>query len=223
MTEETASTPEDPRKPQGDWPALVFIFGLIAVGLVTCSQPFNAVTGVTPLPAAKPASTAAAPSAPTATSPAAAPSAAAPAVKAPAPTPGDISERAKTIVASLGQTPSAQACEKGLTRLVRNEPISFRRNSAALGDRAKTRLNGLAAIAGVCGAYKIEIGGHTDRSGGRAFNQKLSEERAAAVQEYLAAQGAPAAALSSKGYGESRPLKGYAPARSRRISFDVTE
>ena len=219
MTEETTSTPEDPRKPQGDWPALVFIFGLIAVGLVTCSQPFNPVTNVTPLPAASapaPKTTAAAPQA-------AAPAAAPPAAKAPATAPGDISERAKTILAGLGQTPSAQACEKGLTRLVRNEPIGFRRNSAALGDRAKARLNGLAAIASACGAYKIEIGGHTDRSGGRAFNQKLSEERAAAVKDYLAAHGAPAAALSSKGYGESRPLKGYAPARSRRISFDVTE
>lgn len=223
MTEETASAPEDPRKPQGNWPALVFIFGLIAVGLVTCSQPFNAVTGVAPLPAAT--ERAASPPAP-ASAPApqtAAPTAAPPAAQAPATAPGDISERAKTILADLGQTPGAQACEKALTRLVRNEPIGFRRNSATLGERAKSRLNGLAAIASVCGAHKIEIGGHTDRSGGRAFNQKLSEERAAAVKDYLVAQGAPAAALSSKGYGESRPLKGYAPARSRRISFDVSE
>lgn len=223
MTDETVSTPEDPRRPQGSWPGVVFILGLLAVALVTCSQPFNGVTGVTPLPAAKPAPTAAAPSASTATPPAAAPSAAAPAVKAPATAPGDISARAKTILASLGQTPSAKACETGLTKLVRNEPIGFRRNSATLGDRAKGRLNGLAAIASVCGAHKIEVGGHTDRSGGRVFNQKLSEERAAAVKDYLAAQGAPAAALSSKGYGESKPLRGYAPARSRRISFDVTE
>jgi outer membrane protein OmpA-like peptidoglycan-associated protein len=218
MTDETVSTPEDPRKPQGDWPALVFIFGLLAVGLVTCSQPFNPVTGVTPLPAAKPTA-----ASPAATPPAAAPSAAAPAVNAPVTARGDISERAKTILASLGQTPSAKACETGLTKLVRNEPVGFRRNSAALGDRAKGRLNGLAAIAAACGAYKIEVGGHTDRSGGRVFNQKLSEERAAAVKDYLVAQGAPATALSSKGYGESRPLKGYAPARSRRISFDVSE
>ena len=197
----------------------MFIFGLIAVGLVTCSQPFNAVTGVAPLPAAsKPA-----PTAPSTAPQAAAPAVTPPTAKTPAAAPGDISERARTILAGLGQSPSAQTCEKGLTRLVRNEPIGFRRNSAALGDRAKARLNGLAAIASACGAYKLEIGGHTDRSGGRAFNQKLSEDRAAAVKEYLAAQGAPTAALSSKGYGESRPLKGYAPARSRRISFDVTE
>jgi outer membrane protein OmpA-like peptidoglycan-associated protein len=213
MTDETVSTPEDPRKPQGNWPALVFIFGLIAVAFVTCSQPFNPITGVTPLPAASTPPPAAAPQA----------AAAPPAANAPAVEPGDISERAKTILASLGQSPNAQACERGLTRLVRNEPISFRRNSAALGDRAKARLNGLAAIAKACGAHKIEVGGHTDRSGGRAFNQKLSEDRAAAVKDYLVAQGAPAAALSSKGYGESKPLKGYAPARSRRISFDVIE
>lgn len=222
MTDDHVSTPEDPRRPQGSWPGVVFILGLFAVALVTCSQPFNPVTNVAPLPAASAPTPAPAP----ATTPvpqAAAPAAAPPAAKAPATTPGDISEPAKTILADLGQKPGAQACEKALTRLVRNEPIGFRRNSATLGERAKSRLNGLAAIASVCGAHKIEIGGHTDRSGGRAFNQKLSEERAAAVKDYLVAQGAPAAALSSKGYGESRPLKGYAPARSRRISFDVTE
>lgn len=218
MTEETVSAPEDPRRPQGAWPGIVFIMGLLAVGLVTCSQPFHPVTGVTPMETASAPKAATAPAAP----PAAALSAAAPAAKAPATIPGDISDRAKAILADLGQNPSAKACETGFTKLVRREPFGFRRNSATLGEKAEATLKGVAAIASVCGAYKIEVGGHTDRSGGRAFNQKLSEERAIAVKDYLVTQGAPAAALTAKGYGETRALKGYKAAKSRRISFAVT-
>ena len=71
------------------------------------------------------------------------------------------------------------------------------------------------------GGYEVTEGSAT--LDGAELLDMEPEERAAAVKEYLIAQGAPATALTSKGYGESQPLKGYAPAKSRRISFDVTE
>ena len=222
MTDDTVSTPEDPRKPQGSWPVIVFVLGLIAVGLVNCSAPFHPVTGVETLPAARVKTPAGTASSAQIAPPPAKGVAAAPA-KTPPVAPNDISEQAKKILADLGQKPSAKACETGFARLVRREPFGFRRNMAELGDKAQASLKGVAAIAAICGVYKIEVAGHTDRSGSRAFNQKLSEDRAAAVKEYLVAQGAPATALTSKGYGESRPLKGYKASKSRRISFTVSE
>ena len=52
----------------------------------------------------------------------------------------------------------------------------------------------------------MEIGGHTDSVGSDSYNQKLSEQRAKAVCDYLISQGVDKARLSYKGYGESEPI-----------------
>ena len=50
------------------------------------------------------------------------------------------------------------------------------------------------------------IEGHTDSTGSHAFNQKLSEERAASVLDYLVTIGMDKDRLSSVGYGPDRPI-----------------
>jgi OOP family OmpA-OmpF porin len=50
--------------------------------------------------------------------------------------------------------------------------------------------------------------GHTDRIGTEAYNQKLSERRAAAVRAFLIEQGVPADKVFSEGRGESQPVTG---------------
>jgi outer membrane protein OmpA-like peptidoglycan-associated protein len=53
---------------------------------------------------------------------------------------------------------------------------------------------------------RISIGGHTDGVGGDAFNQKLSERRAATIKWYLVDNfKLPAANLRAVGYGKQRP------------------
>jgi outer membrane protein OmpA-like peptidoglycan-associated protein len=53
----------------------------------------------------------------------------------------------------------------------------------------------------------IEISGHTDSKGSDIYNQRLSEARAQAVVAYLVSKGISKARLSSKGYGESKPVE----------------
>lgn len=53
---------------------------------------------------------------------------------------------------------------------------------------------------------RVLLEGHTDSVGTEAYNQKLSERRAKAVQQYLIKGGVDAARLSIVGYGESRPI-----------------
>ena len=53
---------------------------------------------------------------------------------------------------------------------------------------------------------KVEIAGHTDSRGSDAYNQKLSENRAKAVYDYLTSHGISKSRLSYKGYGESQPI-----------------
>ncbi|HET9765612.1 MAG TPA: OmpA family protein [Thermoanaerobaculia bacterium] len=54
------------------------------------------------------------------------------------------------------------------------------------------------------GAVTVE--GHTDAKGGDDYNQKLSERRARAVRDWLAAHHHLAAGTTAIGYGESKPL-----------------
>jgi outer membrane protein OmpA-like peptidoglycan-associated protein len=67
----------------------------------------------------------------------------------------------------------------------------------------------LAKVAGILIAYPtldIEVGGYTDNVGGDEMNQKLSENRAAAVRNYLVEQGVATASVSVKGFGNASPV-----------------
>ena len=53
----------------------------------------------------------------------------------------------------------------------------------------------------------VIVSGHADRSGGSAYNQALSEHRAAVVRDSLVANGIPADAIRIESFGEDRPAK----------------
>ncbi|MDZ4844597.1 MAG: OmpA family protein [Chitinophagales bacterium] len=52
----------------------------------------------------------------------------------------------------------------------------------------------------------IEIAGHTDNTGKAELNQKLSEERATIVRDYLLKKGIAAERVVAKGYGDTEPI-----------------
>jgi OmpA-OmpF porin, OOP family len=55
--------------------------------------------------------------------------------------------------------------------------------------------------------YKVMLEGHTDSIGREAYNQRLSERRAAAVKNYLVTRGAAdSQKIETKGFGESKPI-----------------
>jgi len=67
----------------------------------------------------------------------------------------------------------------------------------------------LAKVAGILVAYPslaIAVGGYTDNVGGDDMNQKLSENRAGAVRDYLVVQGVSANSVSATGFGNSLPV-----------------
>jgi len=72
----------------------------------------------------------------------------------------------------------------------------------------------------------VSVEGHADAVGPDSFNQKLSEDRARAVMEFLVKQGIAQERLSSIGYGSTRPLvdkkSEYALLLNRRVEFSVT-
>ena len=81
-------------------------------------------------------------------------------------------------------------------------------NKATLRPEGKAKLDELVGKAKAIKLEVILVVGHTDRIGGDAYNQKLSEKRAAAVKEYLVAKGIEANRVYTEGKGEKQPVTG---------------
>jgi len=87
----------------------------------------------------------------------------------------------------------------------------------------------LAKVAGILQAYpglKLQVEGYTDSVGGDDYNQKLSENRASAVRDFLVQQGVKMDSISAAGYGKSDPVadNGTAAGRAqnRRVQLVVS-
>ena len=100
-------------------------------------------------------------------------------------------------------------------------------------DKAKIKPDSFAILNAVAQVLKdnpditLEIQGHTDNKGKPAYNQKLSEDRAAAVRTYITQQGVSAGRLGSKGYGQDVPIDTNGTdegrAKNRRVEFIRTD
>jgi len=82
-------------------------------------------------------------------------------------------------------------------------------------DGRKSIDDALAKLKGVDVEMVIATG-HTDSVGSDAYNQKLSERRAAAVKDYLVSKGIPAAKITTIGKGESQPVATNKTAEGRQ-------
>lgn len=112
-------------------------------------------------------------------------------------------------------------------RTVELKNIFFDVNKWDLKPESKAELEKLAAFLAKNPTLKIELGGHTDNSGDKKFNELLSTNRAKSVYDYVIANGKIAPArLSYKGYADKRPkVPNDSPenkAKNRRTEFKVT-
>lgn len=117
-------------------------------------------------------------------------------------------------------------CQAMFNDALAGEKILFATSSATIAERSMTLLDRLARIARRCPDVRIEVAGHTDSRGDAAFNQRLSEQRAAAVGAALRSRGLSADRIEAAGYGEARPRAVNATAagreENRRIEITVT-
>ena len=84
--------------------------------------------------------------------------------------------------------------------------ILFDVNRATLKPGAESNVRRIAAILQQYPDRQIAVEGHTDATGSDAYNQTLSEERAASVRASLVAGGVPAAQITSTGFGKTQPV-----------------
>jgi outer membrane protein OmpA-like peptidoglycan-associated protein len=87
----------------------------------------------------------------------------------------------------------------------------------------------LAKVAGILLAYpglKVQVEGYTDSVGTDELNQKLSENRAAAVKDFLVSQGVSPTNITSAGFGKNDPVADNSTAsgraQNRRVNMVVS-
>lgn len=89
---------------------------------------------------------------------------------------------------------------------IRLNNIFFDTGLAILRDESENELENLKKLLSDNSKMTIEISGHTDNVGNDANNMKLSSDRAKAVVQWLLDQGINTSRLTSKGYGETKPV-----------------
>jgi len=93
--------------------------------------------------------------------------------------------------------------------------VYFAFDSTALSGIETAKLDQFLNEAHALGRVHIRITGHTDSSGGDAYNQTLSTQRADAVKRYLIARGIDRLTLVASGMGEQAPATSNATALGR--------
>jgi outer membrane protein OmpA-like peptidoglycan-associated protein len=85
--------------------------------------------------------------------------------------------------------------------------VLFDFNKADLKPEAEPSLDKAATVLKANPGAQVTIGGHTDGKGSDAYNQPLSEKRAATVAQWFIARNAVSAAnVHTKGWGKSKPV-----------------
>lgn len=103
--------------------------------------------------------------------------------------------------------------------------IFFETGSAELKNESVAELTKLVQFLAKNPTIRIEISGHTDNVGSDAMNQKLSEDRANAVANYLFEKGVDKQRIKAVGYGKTRPIDTndteQGRANNRRTMFEI--
>lgn len=86
------------------------------------------------------------------------------------------------------------------------EGALFDFDSSRLRPTAAAKLQAVVDFANKYPDAGMDVGGYTDNVGMHAYNQKLSERRAASVKAYLVKKGIDASRITTKGYGETEPV-----------------
>src|SRR5580692_4214397 len=114
----------------------------------------------------------------------------------------------------LNQVLATKDSARGL--IVSMPDVLFDTGKADLKPTARERL---AKVAGILIAYpdiRVEIDGYTDSTGSLEFNERLSQDRADSVRNYLSSQGVNPSAINTQGFGPSQPIASNDTATGRQ-------
>ncbi len=124
----------------------------------------------------------------------------------------------------LNSVLNTQETARGL--IVNLQDVLFDTGKYTLKSDAQVKM---AKVSGILQAYptlKVQVEGYTDNVGSEPFNQKLSENRAQAVGDFLVAQGVPLSNVTATGFGLNSPVADNSTAagraQNRRVQLVVS-
>ncbi len=99
--------------------------------------------------------------------------------------------------------------------------ILFDTGKATIKPQSAAVLEQIVSVLNQYPNAKFTVEGHTDSTGNKAKNLKLSQERADAVVLYLVQRGVSDTRLTAKGYGVEKPIASNANAKGRALNRRV--
>lgn len=118
-----------------------------------------------------------------------------------------------------------KSVEAQIREALGSQGVTFAPNSANLTSHAQSVLMRVAQILDKAPSSKVGIAGYTDNQGSASHNLTLSQSRAQATLQYLAAHGVAANRMTAAGHGAANPVATNATAagraQNRRIDFTV--
>ena len=84
--------------------------------------------------------------------------------------------------------------------------VNFATGTSTLTQSSRYILDEVAATLNENPNIRVEVAGHTDNTGGRALNERLSRARAESVKNYLVTKGVSADRMTTAGYAWDRPV-----------------
>ncbi|MEM6305922.1 MAG: OmpA family protein [Pseudomonadota bacterium] len=149
-----------------------------------------------------------------------------PASTAPA-EPTDIAAMSQIFEAAQARQQNNQRCYDDLTSLAQQTRIYFPSGGLSADENGLSLARLMAKLSNQCPGFEIQIEGHSDASGNPVTNQRLSQERAEAVMNRLAASGLDMSAFTAVGFGDKKPsgLDGPQGAAfyDRRVEFSIID
>jgi outer membrane protein OmpA-like peptidoglycan-associated protein len=100
--------------------------------------------------------------------------------------------------------------------IVNMSDVLFDSGKYSLRPLAREKLAKVAGIVSGHPALRLDVEGHTDSVGGDEYNQRLSEQRGAAVRDYLTQQGMSSNSVTAKGLGKTQPVASNETANGRQ-------
>ena len=120
----------------------------------------------------------------------------------------------KQMLAQLNQVLQTRETARGLIMNLSDVLFDFGKYTLKPDAREK-----LAKVSGILLSHpdmNLQVEGYTDNVGSEEFNQKLSEQRADGVRDYLVSQGIAADSVTAKGFGKTNPIASNDTAKGRQ-------
>ena len=104
--------------------------------------------------------------------------------------------------------------------------ITFDFNSSAVRSEFRQTLDQVSQTLGSYQSTYVDVTGHTDSIGTDAVNQRLSDERARAVADFLSSRGVNRARIATRGFGKTQPIASNADeagrSQNRRVEIHIS-